>query len=143
MTLSRPGTRLGDVDRGGNIIFLKKYLYKYLKKTSCFEWGIVLYFNDVTLLFVYIVPGDFRYHRDVSFTELHNVSSNIEKNGKIGISVGDDNGRMGKLVFRNNVYEGNIDATRNRQGEILSLIYNENAFYPMNHLLSDKRHFPG
>ena len=143
VTLSRPGTRLGDVDRGGNIIFLKKYLYKYLKKTAYFEWGIVLYFNDVTLLFVYIVPDDSRYHRDVSFTELHNVLSNIEKNGKIGISVGDHNGRMGKLVFRNNVYEDNIDATRNRQGEILSLIYNENAFYPMNHLLSDKRHFPG
>ena len=50
---------------------------------------------------------------------------------------------MGKLVFRNNVYEDNIDTTRNRQGEILSLIYNEYALYPMNHLLSDKRHFPG
>ena len=29
------------------------------------------------------------------------------------------------------------------KGELLSLIYNENAFYPMIHLISDKRYFPG
>ena len=83
MTLSRPGTRLGDVDRGGNIIFLKKYLYKYLKKTAYFEWGTVLYFNHVTLLFVYLVPDDSRCHRDVSFTELHNIYQTLRKMVKL------------------------------------------------------------
>ena len=141
--ISRPGIRLGDTDRGGNIIFLKKFLYRTVRKTSYFEWGVVLYFNDVTIVFLYLVPDDSRYYRDESLTELFTILNNIMKQGKNGICIGDHNGRLGKLSFANFTYTENVDKTKNSQGEIVSRIYDTNKFYVINHLCVEGKQFPG
>ena len=36
--ISKPGVRKGDTDRGGNIIFIKEQIRKYVKKYRYFEW---------------------------------------------------------------------------------------------------------
>ena len=50
ISVSNLGTRLGVTDRGANILFIKKTMYKRLKKTRYFEWGIILYFSDTLLI---------------------------------------------------------------------------------------------
>ena len=141
--VSNPGLRLGDTDRGGNILFIKKPIYKRLKKTRYFEWGIILYFSDTVLIFVYFAPADSRYYRDESFTELFNFLVNITKPGKIVITVGDHNGRLGNHKFADRLHTENIDKIKNSQGNLFRYIYDLCGFYPLNHLYSEGREFHG
>lgn len=112
-TISRPGIRLGDKDRVGNIIFIRDTLYQKVRKTRYCEWGMILYFSDLSLIFVYFVPADSRYFIDETFTEFFNGLSGITKSSKNVIVVGDNNGRFGDLEFANQTYAKNVDNMRN------------------------------
>ena len=141
--VSKPGVRLGDVDRGGNIVFIQKFLYKRIRKTRYFEWGIIIYFNETVLVFVYFVPSDSRYYRDESFTEFFTALSGISKSGKTVFIVGDHNARFGKLEFANRTHNNNVDIVKNTQGTLLAAVYNKCNFYPLNHFCSDDSEFIG
>ena len=129
--VSKPGVRLGDVDRGGNIVFIQKFLYKRIRKTRYFEWGIIIYFNETVLVFVYFVPSDSRYYRDESFTEFFTALSGISKSGKTVFIVGDHNARFGKLEFANRTHNNNVDIVKNTQGTLLAAVYNKCNFYSL------------
>ena len=47
--ISRPGCRR-NVDRGGIIVYIKNWLYKYIKVMRYFKWGIILYFSTFTIV---------------------------------------------------------------------------------------------
>ena len=141
--LSRPGIRLGDRDRGGNIVFIRTVLYKRIRKTRYFEWGIVLYFNESVLVFVYFVPSDSRYYKDESFTELFTFLCGVITNGKPVFITGYHNSRFGNLMFTNKSYDENVDTEKNSQGTLLANIYNECGFYPLNHLRDNGQVFHG
>ena len=115
---------------GTIFFFFKKSIYKRLKKTRYFEWGIILYFSNTVMIFVYFVPADSRYYTDESFTELFNFLVNILKSGKTVITVGDHNSRFGRLKFTDRLYAENVDKIKNSQGNMLRYIYDLCGFYP-------------
>ena len=141
--LSKPGARNKNKDRGGNIIFIKRQLYKCLRRIRYFEWGMVLYFNDTVILFIYLVPDDSSYYRDESTSEIFCILRNVEKAGKNGFAIGDHNGRIGNLEFSGKLYENNVDLVTNPQGVLMKSIYKECSFYPVNHLNIGINTFPG
>ena len=135
--ISNPGIRFGDLDRGGNIVFIKTLLCKRIRRRRYFEWGISLYSSDAVVVFIYFLPCDSRYYDDESFTEIFSFSASIAKCGKPVFIAGDHNGRFGPLKFANKLYEHNIDTVKNSQGTLLASIYNQCSFYPVNHLYSE------
>ena len=141
--ISKPGSRNKDVDRGGNIIFMKMWLHKYLRSSRYYEWGSVLWFNSFALIFIYLVPDNSVYFRDQSFTELYHVLRKVEESGNDGYLVGDQNGRMGKLDFNEKCCDDNIDKVGNPQCILLKSIYNKCGFYPVNHLIVDAKVYTG
>ena len=132
--ISKPGIRKGDFDRGGNILFVKAHIRKYIKKFRYFEWGIILYFEYSVLIFIYLVPEYSRYYRDESLSEFFNILKRIEQSGKDGFVIGDHNGRMGDFDFPGKIYDLNVDRSTNAQGILLASIYKSCEFYPINHL---------
>ena len=133
--LSRPGIRKANVDRGGNIVFVNEFIYKCIKSTRYFEWGIVLNFGGFFIIFVYFVPEDSRYYDGESFSEFFNVLHN--GSGRIGFVIGDLSDKF------NRDYDNNVDVSSNAQGSLFASIYQEGGFYPINHLNLGNKVFTG
>ena len=95
------------------------------------------------IIFIYFVPQDSRYYRDESLSEFFNILKRIERAGKVGFIIGDHNGRMGELDYPERIYESNIDRSSNSQGILLASMYKSCSFYPINHLKTYLKTFPG
>ena len=126
---------LGLRTRGGNIVYVKKKNYSKLTKIVKKDWYILLELFTTILIFLYIPPEDSVFNSSKLVTQLDNmIELHLQKGNSIHI-FGDHNARFGDMneIF-SMTYSQNIDESKNKNGDIFGVLYENRNIYPINHL---------
>ena len=93
------------------------------------------------LIFLYIPPEDSVFNSSKLVTQLDNmIELHLQKGNSIhifGVRVGDMN-----EIF-NMTYSQNIDESKNKNGDIFGVLYENRNIYPINHLKTREIEFTG
>lgn len=130
--------------RGGNLVFVKKYIFSLIRKIYKKEWGIILRFANSVIMFTYFVPFQSRYFCEKDFEDLDSMLQLYTSLGLDIHIIGDQNARFGNLenAFHKS-YTPNVDTYQNENAEYLKCIFTSYGIFPINHLCMSNFCFKG